>query len=84
MQSSLAAVKLEGSQLWTVKRSPLLPAEEAFHHPDRCMNCGHLGTEHDPQVGCTAEGGGKYIEDEAGNGKHACGCTAHVQEIVNA
>lgn len=69
---------------WKIKRSPQLPTVPAFHHPGRCMNCGHLilpdtalniNESHDPDVGCLVEGGTKYIEDENGNGKHCCACT---------
>lgn len=63
---------------WTKKRSPLLPAEPAFQHPDRCMNCGHLNNDHDAEVGCLVEGGTKYVEDENGAGKHSCSCEQFV------
>lgn len=66
---------------WTIKRDPQLPAVPVFHDPERCMNCGHLATEHDsddPDVGCLVEGGTKYIEDENGVGKRVCACVGYV------
>jgi len=63
---------------WTKKRDPQLPAEPAYHDPDRCMNCGHSGSRHDPEVGCLVEGGTKYIEDENGNGSRVCSCEEYV------
>lgn len=64
---------------WTKKRDPLAPAEPAFHHPDRCMNCGHLNTEHDDSVGCLVEGGTKYMHDEeTGAEIRACNCHGFV------
>ena len=63
---------------WTVKRNPALPAEPAFHHPQRCMNCGHLEAEHDPAVGCLIPGGTKYIENETGEGITACSCETFI------
>lgn len=63
---------------WTKKRDPQLPTEPAYHDPNRCMNCGHLGSQHDPDVGCLVEGGTKYIEDESGNGRRVCSCEAYV------
>ena len=73
---------------WAKKRSPLLPTEPAFHHPDRCMSCGHLSMEHEEGVGCLVDGGTKYIEDESGNGRHVCSCEGYVispeKELSNA
>lgn len=72
---------------WKVKRSPLLPTEPVFQHPERCANCGHLNEpdtalgineSHADDVGCLVEGGTKYLEDEIGNGIHACSCLAFV------
>lgn len=68
---------------WTKKRDPRAPAPPAFHHPRRCMRCGHLDAPdlerniheaHDPDVGCLVEGGTKYLEDEHGVGRYACSC----------
>jgi len=73
--------------MWTIKRNPALPAEPAFQHPRRCMNCGHLDApdqergineSHDPDVGCLVPGGTKYLEDENGNGFLACNCDQFV------
>ena len=68
--------KQRKNMAWTKKRDPLAPVERAFHHPDRCMNCGHLKEDHhDAPIGCTIEGGTKYIEDEeTGEGRRACSC----------
>lgn len=72
---------------WTKKRNPALPAEPAFHHPRRCMNCGHLDSpdsergideQHIPGVGCLVPGGTKYLENENGEGYLACNCEEHV------
>lgn len=63
-------------------KDPNAPATPAFHHPDRCMNCGHLKDAHDDEVGCVTHGGTKYIEDEDGNGVHACSCEAFIPEQV--
>ncbi len=60
--------------MWTKKRDPLAPVPLAFHHPDRCMGCGHLKGEHHDNVGCVVEGGTKYMEDEEGNAIRACSC----------
>jgi hypothetical protein len=42
------------------------------------MNCGHLPSEHDDTVGCTVEGGSKFIVNDAGDTKYACACPAYV------
>lgn len=62
---------------WSIKRNPQLPAEPAFHHPDRCLNCGHL--DHDDAVGCLEVGGSKYLESEDGKGYEACGCISYIR-----
>lgn len=63
---------------WKKARDPLAPVPPAFHHPERCMNCGHLGSEHDPDVGCLMEGGTKYLLDEQGNERRTCSCETFV------
>ena len=62
---------------WFIKRDPQLPAVPVYHDPERCMNCGHLAAEHDPDVGCLVEGGTKYIEDDNGAGIRVCSCTEY-------
>ncbi len=59
---------------WTKRRDPLAPTPLAYHHPDRCLNCGHLNTEHDTIVGCIVEGGTKYMEHDDGSVLRACSC----------
>lgn len=68
---------------WKRTRDPKAPPEPAFHHPLRCMNCGHLQDQHDVDVGCLVEGGTKYIEDHTGSGVYACSCEAFVPAPEN-
>ncbi len=63
---------------WTKKRDPAAPTPLAFHHPDRCLNCGHLKDEHELAVGCLVEGGTKYVEDEDGKAARLCSCEVFV------
>jgi len=60
---------------WVKKRDPLQPVPPTYHHPERCMGCGHLKDEHDPEVGCLVEGGTKYMHDEESGAEiRACSC----------
>jgi hypothetical protein len=61
---------------WALKKNPNAPVEPVHHDPDRCMGCGHLENQHIEGVGCTVDGGTKYIEESAsGEGRLACACT---------
>lgn len=70
---------------WKHAKDPAIDIP-AFHHPDRCMNCGHLVTnEHEKPVGCIVPGGTKYIINDAGTGIYACSCLEAVpapQEVT--
>lgn len=61
---------------WKLAQDPSAPAPPVVLDPTRCANCGHGPADHDTVVGCTVDGGSKYIEDDAGVGKYACSCEA--------
>ena len=63
---------------WKKARDPLAPVTPAYHDPNRCMNCGHLQSDHDQDVGCMVDGGTKYLTDDQGNERRACSCEAFV------
>ena len=63
---------------WTKKRDPLAPVPPAYHHPERCLHCGHIGSEHNDEVGCLVEGGTKYLEHDDGTVLRACSCEQYV------
>ena len=63
---------------WNLGNDPNTPAPPPPLDPIRCMNCGHLTSEHDDTVGCTVDGGSKFIVNDAGDTKFACACPAYV------
>jgi hypothetical protein len=62
---------------WTKPVDPNKPPPPIPHSPTRCMNCIHEKDVHDDAVGCTVEGGTKYIEND-GVGIYACSCPEFV------
>jgi hypothetical protein len=63
---------------WKKAQDPTYPLGFRYHDPLRCMNCGHHRDEHDPEVGCTVDGGTKTIVSESGERRSACSCEVYV------
>lgn len=67
------------TSLWVKKVDPVVPSKPMFQDADRCLNCGHLSSEHENGEGtCLREGGGKYLENAEGSALRACACEIFV------
>jgi len=68
---------------WKRAVDPLAPTPPRVHSPTRCMNCGCEESLHDADVGCTVDGGTKYIVNDEGKGIRACSCPKFVPAPEN-